>query len=72
MRAVVIGRKNWIHIGSQQAGPKVAAIVSVVETCRRIKVPIREHLDEVLPGITDVYIQRLAGLTPAAGTALQK
>src|SRR5258707_4382079 len=36
MRPVALGRKNWIHIGSQQAGPKVAAILSVVETCRRI------------------------------------
>ena len=28
---------NWIHIGSEDAGPRVAAIVSVVETCRRLK-----------------------------------
>ena len=26
MRPIAIGRKNWIHIGSAQAGPKVAAI----------------------------------------------
>ena len=30
MRPVALGRKNWIHIGSPQAGPKVAAILSVV------------------------------------------
>src|SRR5882672_4360825 len=30
MRPVALGRKNWIHIGSEQAGPKVAAILSVV------------------------------------------
>ncbi|SPE25062.1 transposase (fragment) [Acidobacteriia bacterium SbA2] len=35
MRPVALGRKNWIHIGSPQAGPKVAAILSVVESCRR-------------------------------------
>ena len=33
MRPVALGRKNWIHIGSQQAGPKVAAILSIVESC---------------------------------------
>jgi len=27
MRPVALGRKNWIHIGSPQAGPKVAAIL---------------------------------------------
>src|SRR4051812_18927343 len=26
MRPLVLGRKNWIHLGSPQAGPKVAAI----------------------------------------------
>src|ERR1022692_5176914 len=36
MRPIAIGRKNWIHIGSQQAGPRVAAILSVVESCRRL------------------------------------
>ena len=69
MRPVTLGRKNWIHVGSQQAGPKVAAILSVVETCRRLKVPIREYLAAVLPGLADVSIQRLAELTPSAWAA---
>ncbi len=34
MRTVALGRKNRIHIGSPQAGPNVAAILSVVESCR--------------------------------------
>jgi hypothetical protein len=38
MRPVALGRKNWIHVGSQQAGPKVAAILSIVESCRRMKI----------------------------------
>jgi len=29
MRPVALGRKNWLHAGSAQAGPKVAAILSV-------------------------------------------
>ena len=41
MRPVALGRKNWIHIGSPQAGPKVAAILSVVESCRRLKLRAR-------------------------------
>jgi hypothetical protein len=36
MRPVALGRKSWIHPGSPQAGPKVAAILSVVESCRRL------------------------------------
>ena len=72
MRPVAVGRKNWIHVGSQQAGPKVAAILSIVETCRRIKIPIRGYLAAVLPGIADASIHRLADLTPAAWAARQQ
>jgi len=69
MRPIVIGRKNWIHLGSSQAGPKVAAILSVVETCRRLRIPIRDYLGAVLPGLASVSIQRLPELTPAAWSA---
>jgi transposase len=72
MRPVALGRKNWIHVGSQKAGPKVAAILSIVETCRRMKIPIRGYLAAVLPGIADVSIRRLTDLTPAAWTARQQ
>jgi len=69
MRGVALGRKNWIHIGSPQAGPKVAAILSVVETCRRLDIPAREYLGAVLPGLAEVSIQKLPELTPAAWAA---
>jgi hypothetical protein len=66
MRPVALGRKNWLHIGSPQAGPEVAAILSVVETCRRLKLPVRDYLAAILPGLADLPIQRLPELTPAA------
>jgi hypothetical protein len=69
MRGVAVGRKNWIHIGSPQAGPKVAAILSVVETCRRLAIPVREYLAAVLPGLAEVSIHKLAEFTPAAWAA---
>jgi hypothetical protein len=62
-------RKNWIHIGSQQAGPRVAAILSVVESCRRLRIPVREYLNETLPGLANRSIQQVADLTPAAWLA---
>jgi transposase len=69
MRPVVVGRKNWIHVGSEKAGPKVAAILSVVETCRRLKLPVREYLTNVLPGLGNVPMQRVGQNTPAAWAA---
>jgi transposase len=69
MRPVALGRKNWIHVGSQQAGLKVAAILSVIESCRRLKLPVREYLASVLPGLADLPVSRLPQLTPAAWAA---
>jgi hypothetical protein len=69
MRPVALGRSNWIHIGSSQAGPRVAAILSVIESCRRLKIRVRDYLTQVLPGLGDTPIQRVAELTPAAWAA---
>ena len=69
MRPIATGRKNWIHIGSKQAGPRVAAILSVVESCRRLKVPVRDYLADILPGLANTSIQRVAELTPAVWIA---
>jgi hypothetical protein len=72
MRGVALGRKNWIHLGSEQAGPKVAAILSVIESCRRMRLPVREYLGSVLPGLSNRSIQRVVELTPAAWAASRR
>jgi hypothetical protein len=64
MRPVALGRKNWLHIGSPQAGPKVAAILSVVESCRRLQVRVRDYFSTILPGLADLPIRCLPDLTP--------
>jgi transposase len=69
MRPIATGRKNWIHIGSQQAGPRVAAILSVVESCRRLNIPVRDYLGDILPGLANTKMQRVADLTPDAWAA---
>ncbi len=66
IRPVALGRRNWIHIGSKEAGPRVATIISVVETCRRLKIPLRDYLGSVLPGLGDFPVGRIAELTPTA------
>ena len=69
IRPVALGRKNWIHVGSKEAGPRIAAIISVVETCRRLKIPVRDYLGSILPGLADFPINRIAELTPSAWAA---
>jgi hypothetical protein len=65
MRPVALGRKNWLHVGSAKSGPKVAAIFSVVESCRRLQVPVKDYLLAVLPGMSGRKHSAVAQLTPA-------
>jgi transposase len=62
-------RKNWIHFGSRAAGPRIAAILSIVETCRRLKIPTRDYLASILPGLADFPVRRIAALTPTTWAA---
>jgi transposase len=69
MRPVALGRKNWLHVGSVKAGPKVAAILSIVESCRRLGLPVKEYLAAVLPGLHARTLSQVANLTPARWAA---
>jgi len=64
MRGVALGRKNWIHLGDKQAGPRVAAILSIAETCRRQGMPVRDYLHDVLPGMANRKRSEVVNLTP--------
>jgi transposase len=65
MRPVALGRKNWLHVGSVKSGPKVAAILSVVESCRRLSLPVKDYLLAVLPGLSQRRHSEVAQFTPA-------
>jgi hypothetical protein len=69
MRPIAIGRKNWLHLGSKEAGPKIAAIFSIVENCRKLGIAIRKYLSDMLPGLADRSIQELDGLIPTVYNA---
>ena len=72
MLPVVLGRKNWLHIGSEQAGPKLAAIASIVETCRRFDINLRQYLNDILPKMGAWPINRVSELTPTAWKAANR
>ena len=69
MRPVALGRKNWLHVGSPKSGPKVAAIMSVVESCRRLRLPVKDYLLAVLPGLDRRTLGQVRELTPARWAA---
>ncbi len=52
-------------MGSAKSGPKVAAILSVVESCRRLSIPVKDYLLAILPEMSGRRISEVAPLTPA-------
>jgi hypothetical protein len=69
MPPIAIGRRNWLHLGSKKAGSKIAAIFSIVKSCRKLGVSIRQYLAGTLPGLADRSIHELTVLTPIAYAA---
>jgi hypothetical protein len=41
----------------------------VVESCRRLKIPVRDYLGDILLGLANTKMQRVADLTPDAWAA---
>jgi hypothetical protein len=71
IRPLAVGRKNWLHIGSEEAGPRVAAIASIFETCRRFNINPRTYLLDVLPQMPECPASRVAELSPMAWKSRQ-
>ena len=53
-------------MGSPQAGSEIAAILSVVDSCRQLELPVRDYLAAVLPGLAGAPVRHLAELAPVA------
>ncbi len=68
MRGIAIGRRNWIHFGHQNAGPKIAAILSIIESCRRLQINPRHYLADILPGLASNSMRSTQTLTPSKWT----
>ena len=64
MRPIALGRKNWLHLGSEDAGYKIAAILSLFATCKRLGLNLRDYLNDVLPKLPDWPVSQVADLSP--------
>ena len=64
-------RANWIHIGSEQAGPRIAAPITVQlwKAVDGLRFRSASTLAEVIPGLANASVQRIADITPVAWTA---
>jgi transposase len=64
VRPVTLGRKNWLHIGSEAAGPVAANFMSLVATCKRHRVDPLAYFTDIFSRIADHPVNRIEELTP--------
>jgi transposase len=64
VRPLVIGRKNWLFLGSEEGGEAAAIILSLVQTCRALKINPREYLEDVMRRLMSHGFQKISELLP--------
>jgi transposase len=64
MRPVPLGRKNWLHAGSDAGGERAAAIFSLTETAKLNMLDPEDYLRQVLERIADHPVRRVHELLP--------
>lgn len=64
VRPLAIGRKNWLFLGCEEGGEAAAVILSLVQTCRALKINPYEYLEDVMRRIMSHPSQKLDELLP--------
>lgn len=64
LRAVALGRKNWLFAGSDDGGERAAAIYSLLGTARLNGLNIEAYLRHVLDRLPDHPVNRVEELLP--------
>jgi len=64
MRPIALGRKNWLFIGSQQAGERAATLMSLIESAKLNGHDAWAYLKDVLTKLPTWPNSRLAELLP--------
>ena len=64
IRAIALGRKNWLFAGSDKGGERAAAVYSLIETAKLNGMDPEAYLRDVLTRIADHPINRVAEFLP--------
>lgn len=64
LRKLVIGRNNWMFIGSESAGDAMANLLSLVQTCRALGINPQVYLEDLFTRLLDHPASQLDDFLP--------
>ena len=64
LRAVALGRKNWLFAGSDKGGETAAVLMSLCTTCKNLGIDPQAYLRDVLDRISTHPAKRIEELLP--------
>jgi transposase len=64
LRPVVLGRGNWLFMGSADGGQTAAILMTFIQTCRRLKIDSFEYLTDVLKRLPGTSISEIDQFLP--------
>lgn len=64
LRNVVLGRRNWLHVGQEAGGEKAANLFSLMITCKRLGVEPYAYLHDILRRLPSHPNKDIWQLTP--------
>lgn len=64
LRGVVLGRRNWLHVGQESGGEKAANLFSLMITCKRLNVEPYAYLHDILQRLPNHPNKDIRQLTP--------
>ena len=64
VRKLVIGRKNWLFVGSPKSGRAMANLLSLVQSCRAMGIDPQAYLEDIFKRLPSYPHKNLSDLLP--------
>jgi transposase len=72
IKPMVISRRNWLFAGSEEGGHTAATIMSIIETCKRLRINPFEYMKDVLTRFPSAKTSQIDDFLPDRWLALQQ
>lgn len=72
IKPMVLSRKNWLFAGSEEGGHTAATIMSIIETCKRLRINPFEYMKDVLTRFPSAKTSQIDDFLPDRWLALRQ